>query len=282
MPKIAIITDSTATMPDELIAQYNIEVAPQVLIWGEESLRDGVDITPVEFYNRLVRSDVIPTTSQATVGAFKELFEPHVQAGDQVLAILLSDKLSGTIQSAEQAKAMFPGATIEIVNSNTIAMSLGFQVLIAARAAAEGKPFEEVVALARRARDHTGVIFVVDTLDYLHRGGRIGGASRLLGSALNIKPLLEVADGRVEPVERVRTKAKAKKRLLQLVEERVKGRSPVRLAALHIAAEEEARALLDEAAGCCDPQETYLTTVSPVIGVHVGPGTVGIAYCAGI
>ncbi len=282
MPKIAIITDSTATIPDELVAQYGIEVAPQVLIWGEESLRDGVDITPAEFYDRLVRSDVIPTTSQATVGAFKELFEPHVRAGDHVLAILLSDKLSGTIQSAEQAKAMFPQATIEIVNSNTIAMSLGFQVLLAARAAAEGKPFEEVVALARQARDHTGVIFVVDTLDYLHRGGRIGGASRLLGSALNIKPLLEVTGGRVEPIERVRTKAKAKKRLLQLVEERVEGRSPVRLAALHIAAEEEARELLSEAVGRCDPQETYITTVSPVVGVHVGPGTVGIAYCAGL
>jgi DegV family protein with EDD domain len=164
------------------------------------------------------------------------------------------------------------------VDSLDVAMSLGFQVLAVARAIEEGKSFEEVVAIARTARNYTGVMFVVESLEFLHRGGRIGGASRLLGTALGLKPLLELRDGNVEPLENVRTKAKARARMLDLIEERVAGQSNIRLAGLHAAAEEEAQELLKEAEKRLHPVETLFTEVSPVIGTHTGPGVVGLAF----
>lgn len=279
MSRIAIVTDSTACIPEALVTQYDIKVAPQILLWKGETLLDGVDITPDEFYTRLRTTDVMPTTSQATVRAFHEIFTPLVAEGAQILSIVLSAKLSGTLLSAEQAKAEFPGATIELVDSETTAMALGFQVLAAARAAADGKSFQQVVALAREAKQHTGVMFVVDTLEFLHRGGRIGGAARLFGTALNMKPLLEIRDGRVDTVEKIRTKAKAFARLLDLIEQRIGDRKPVRLAALHAQAEEDARYLLAEAGRRCSPVETLMTPVSPVVGNHAGPGTVGLIFC---
>ncbi len=279
MSSIALVTDSTATIPAELVREYNIHVVPQVVIFGEQTLRDGEDITSADFYVRLRQSDQLPTTSQATVAFFKETFQPLVAEGKKILAVLISSKLSGTIQSAQQAKAMFPEAAIEIVDSQATAMALGYQVLAAARAVQAGRSFEEVVALAREAHKHTGVFFVVDTLEYLHKGGRIGGAARLVGTALNIKPLLELRDGRIEPLERIRTKAKARARMLEVVQDRVRGHDLVRLAVLHADAEEEARALMEEAKARCSPVEAFLTDVSPAIGVHTGPGTLGVVYC---
>ena len=278
MAKPAFVTDSTSYLPEELRRRHEIQVIPQVLIWGGETLLDGVDIMPTAFYERLKTADVMPTTSQATIGAFKDLFEPHVRAGRPILAILVSQKLSGTIQSAQSAKEMFPGARIEIVNSESAAMAMGFQVLAAARAAEAGKSFDEVLAVAIDAKNHTGVVLVVDTLEFLHRGGRIGGAARLLGTALNLKPILELQDGVIEAVERVRTRSKAQARLLGLLEERINGRPNLRLAVLHAAAEREARQLLDEAARRLKPMETVFSEVSPVVGAHVGPGTLGLAY----
>ena len=266
-------------MPSDLIEQYDIKVAPQVLIWGDEIFLDGVDITPSEFYARLETAEVMPTTSQATIAGFKNIFEPLVADGQQIVAIVGSTKLTATMNSAEQAKAMFPQAAIEIIDSLGVAMSLGFQVLAAARAVDEGKSYPEVVAIARQAKEHTGVMFVVDTLEFLHRGGRIGGASRLLGTALNLKPLLELRDGRVETVEKIRTKAKAHTRLLDIVEERLCGKPQVRLSSLHAAAEEEARELMDKAVKRCSPVEVFFSEVTPVVGTHAGPGTVGLAYC---
>lgn len=278
MSEITIVTDSLASVPSDLVEQYMITVVPQVLIWGEEVLLDGVDITPSEFYTRLKTTDTLPSTSQATIAGFKEAFEPSVAAGIPIITIVGSSELTATVNSAEQAKAMFPHSFIEIIDSLDVAMSFGFQVLAVSRAVEEGKSFEEAVAIARTARNYTGVMFVVETLEFLHRGGRIGGASRLLGSALNLKPLLELRDGRVEPVEKVRTKAKARARMLDLIEERLAGQSNIRLAGLHAAAEEEAQDLLEEAEKRCNPVETIFTEVTPVIGTHAGPGVVGLAY----
>ena len=278
MSEIAIVTDSLSSVPANFVEQYNIKVVPQVLIWGEEIFLDGVDITPSEFYGRLKTADKMPSTSPATPASFVEVYEPLVAAGIPIITIVGSSELTATINSAEQAKATFPHSTIEIVDSLDVAMSLGFQVLAVARAIEEGKSFEEVVAIARTARNYTGVMFVVESLEFLHRGGRIGGASRLLGTALGLKPLLELRDGNVEPLENVRTKAKARARMLDLIEERVAGQSNIRLAGLHAAAEEEAQKLLKEAEKRLHPVETLFTEVSPVIGTHTGPGVVGLAF----
>jgi DegV family protein with EDD domain len=278
MPDFALVTDSTAYIPQEIVDQYEIKVAPQVLIWGETSYLDGVDIQPDEFYERLQESDIHPTTSQATVASFHSIYEPLVKQEIPVLTIVLSEKLSGTLQSAQQAKDMFPGAEIEIIDSRTTAMAMGFQVLAAARARQAGAPFEEAVEIAKRARDKTGVFFVVDTLEYLHRGGRIGGASKLFGTALNIKPLLRIEDGQVESFEKVRTKSKAIEHMLEVVEERLDGEELIRIAALHVAAESEARQILEEAKRRLEPVEAMIAVVSPVVGNHAGPGTVGLVY----
>jgi DegV family protein with EDD domain len=276
---IALVTDSTSVIPEELIAKYGIFVGPQVVIWDGQTLEDGVDIMPDAFYARLKTSATMPTTSQVTVASFHKIFTPLIAAGRPIVALLISTKLSGSIQSAEQAKQEFPGAQIEIIDSMDSAMSLGFQVLMTARQIEAGRSFSEVVAYARQAKDHTGVMFVVDTLEFLHRGGRIGGAARLMGTALNMKPLLHVQDGRIEPLERIRTKAKAQARMLDVLGEKVQGHSNVRIAAIHAAAEAEAVAVLEQAKARFSPVETMVCWASPAIGTHVGPGIVGLAHC---
>ena len=280
MSKIAIITDSTAYIPQELVDQYDIKVAASYSIWdgGKEMYRDGLEMTPSEFYARLKESADIPSTSQATVTDFDEIFKPLVAEGRPIVAIHVSPKLSGTLQSATLAKENYPDAKIELVNSMSVSMELGLQVLAAARAVEAGKSFEEVVEIAQKAKDHTGLFFVVDTLEYLHRNGRIGGAAKLLGTALSLKPLLQVEDGQVESFEKVRSKKKAKARLLDIVGEKLEGKQNVRIACLHAATEEEARELLREAKERFNPIEAILTDVSPAVGANVGPGTVGLAF----
>jgi DegV family protein with EDD domain len=284
MSKVAVITDSTAYIPDSLLLEHNISVVPQVLIWGEETFHDGVDIMPDDFYKRLETAKVMPTTSQVAIVDMKIAFEKLLESGYDVLGIFISAKLSGTMQSATQAREMLPKAMdkIAIVDSNSTAMAMGFHVLIAARAAQAGTSLAECQKIAEKAREHTGVYFVVDTLEFLRRGGRIGGAQALLGSALNIKPILELTNGRIESVEKVRTKSKAMDRMTDLVAEKVSGRTPVRLATLHANAEKEAQKALTAASLRLQPIESIFASVSPVIGTHAGPGTIGLAYMAGM
>jgi DegV family protein with EDD domain len=200
--------------------------------------------------------------------------------GHEILGIFLSSKLSGTLQSAIQGREELAKGKdkVEIIDSNTTAMAMGFHLLAAARAAAEGASVSECKALAEKARAHTGIYFVVDTLEFLHRGGRIGGAQRFLGTALNLKPILAIQDGKVEALERIRTKGKAVERLIDIVVEQTAGKRPVRLAALHANAAEEAKALLEQATKRIQAEETILTDVSPVVGTHTGPGTLALAY----
>jgi DegV family protein with EDD domain len=282
MSKVAIVTDSTATIPQDILEQYPIWVAPQVLIWGEQTLEDGVDIQPNEFYERLAKDPLHPTTSQVTPASFNKIFGELLEKDYQILAVLVSPKLSGTIESANQAKANFSGAPIEIFDSNSVAMAMGYQALMAARAAKEGASLKESKEVAEKARPLTGVVFAVDTLEYLHRGGRIGGGAKFLGTALDIKPILEIRDGRVEAIERVRTRKKSLARVVRLIEDRVAGRSPVRLATLHAKSEADARWLLDVGCAHLNPVEKIYTEVSPVVGTHAGPGTVGLAFMAGM
>lgn len=282
MSKVAIITDTTANLPANFIQEYEITLVPQVLIWGDETYEDGVDIQPTEFYDRLKNAKVMPSTSQVTPKSFLKAFEKHLEQGDQILSILLGEKLSGTISSALQAIESFPGAPIEIVDSNTTSLALGFVVLAAAEAVRKGANLAEARQVAEQAREQVGVVFAVDTLEFLYRGGRIGGGSRFLGTALNIKPILEIRDGGVEAVERVRTRTKSLNRLVEIVEERIDQKSPVRLASLHANAREDALLLLEHASKRIESVQTILAEVSPVIGTHAGPGTVGIAWMTGI
>ena len=280
MSKFALVTDSTAYVPTELIQKHNISVVPLILVWGDEMFEDGVDILPKEFYTRLKTAKVMPSTSQATPAKMQAIFQSLVDQGMDVLGMFISSKLSGTMQSAMQAKDMMgsAGEKVTLVDSQCTSMALGFQVLAAARAMDAGASLQECAAIAEKAHEKAGLFFAVDTLEFLHRGGRIGGAQRFIGSALNLKPILALKDGRVEGVERIRTKGKAQDRILELVSEKVKGKSNIRLATVHANAAEDAKILLDRAAQALNPSETFVTDLSPVVGTHAGPGTVGLAF----
>ena len=283
MDKISIVTDSTAYIPKDYLDRYGIYVVPTILNWGSKMYRDGVDITPTEFFERMKTDPVHPTTSVPSIGEFREVYAKAAQNAEAVVGVHLSAKLSGTFSAAEQAVAMIPDKTIKVVDSNSTAMALGFVVLAAARAAAAGKPLDQVVQAAHGAIPHTGVVLTVETLEYLRRGGRIGGAQAFIGGLLDAKPILELRDGRIEPLERVRTKKKAMQRLVEIVVERIKGQAPIRLATLHAAAQEDAAAILVSVkAQLGSVEEAILSEVSPTIATHTGPGTVGLAYCAGI
>ena len=191
MSKVAIITDSTAYLPENLVAAYNITVVPLVVIWGEETLRDNVDISPSEFYQRLATAKVMPSTSQATIQTFSDAFEKLLSEGYEILTIVISSALSGTLDSAIQAKKQFPDAKIELIDSQLTSLPLAYMALTAARAAKRGASLEECKHIVEQIRENTQVFFAVETLEFLHRGGRIGGASRFLGTALNLKPILQ-------------------------------------------------------------------------------------------
>jgi DegV family protein with EDD domain len=280
MSKIAIVTDSTSFLPSDLVKKHNITVTPQILIWGEETLRDGVDIQPSEFYTRLKNSKTMPSTSQVSPNIMQSTFQGLVDKGYEVVGVFVSSKLSGTLQSAVQGKEQMgaAGEKVALVDSYATSMSLGLIALAAARAAESGADLKGTVAVAEKAKQNSGLFFAVDTLEFLHRGGRIGGAQRFIGSALNLKPILALKEGKVEGVERIRTKSKAHDRVLELIAEQVTGRSNIRLATLHANAGDEAKALLDRAAQQLNPVETIFAEVSPVVGTHAGPGTVGLAY----
>lgn len=283
MSKVAVVTDSTAYIPDELRKQLNITVVPLILIWGDEAFEDGVDMMPEDFYKRMENSKIIPSTSQATIPSMKKAFEGLLEQGYDVLGIFLSSKFSGTVQSALQARAMIQKGQEKIVVLDSLftTMALGWPVLTAARAAEAGESLEACLQLAEQARNQTGVMFVVETLEYLRRGGRIGGAQAMLGTILNVKPLLQMHDGQIEAVEKIRTKKKALGRMLDLLEDHISGHTPIRLATVHANAESEAIALLETARQRFNPAESLVSPLSPVIGTHAGPGTVALAFMTG-
>ena len=283
MSKVIVLTDSTAYIPENLLTKFNIKTIPLTLIWGEETFQDGIDIQPDDFYKRLATAKQMPSTSQPSPMTMKIEYEKLLEEGYEICGIFISSKLSGTIHSSLQALDMIEKGKekIEIIDSLSTGMSMGFQAIATAKAAQNGASLSECKSVAETAKDNTGILFVVDTLEFLHRGGRIGGAQRLLGTALNFKPILELQDGKIESVEKVRTKKKAYHRMLDLLVEKI-GKAPnVHLASINANAESDANSLLKKAVEQINPIETVSSVLSPVIGTHVGPGTVGIAYMTG-
>ena len=282
--KVAIVTDSTAYLPQEYLKQYNIAVTPLSVIWGEQVFIDGVDLPPGEFYKRLAASRVMPTTSKVMPATMQLIFQTLLLQGYDVLGIFISSKISSTVESAIQARSMltYAGENIVIVDSRWTSMAMGWPVLAAARAAQAGEDLAQCQKVAETACAQSGVLFVIDTLEFLRRGGRMGGAQAFLGTLLNIKPLLEIRDGRIEAVEKVRTRQKALQRLLDIVTERLKGKTHIRLAVTHANSEEEAANLLEAADARLSPVETLCCPLSPVLGTHAGPGTMALNFMTGV
>jgi DegV family protein with EDD domain len=265
-------------LPADLVRQYQIHVIPQNLIWDNRTLKDGVDINTTQFYQRLQQATSMPSTSQPSAGEFHEFFSRIAEDSESIVACLVSEKLSGTLASAYAARQMMGDYPLEIVDSKSASIGLGFIALAAARAIADGKGPAEAAAVARSLVDRMRLIFVVDTLEFLHRGGRIGGAQKLLGSLLSMKPVLQLEDGRIEPLARIRTKGKAVDHMLSVAEAAIGGRTGVHIGVLHAAAPEEAATLAQEATVRFKPDELIVSELASVIGANVGPGTVGMAF----
>ncbi len=281
MSNVIILTDSTAYIPVEISAKLPIRVIPLTLILEGQTYFDGVDIMPDDFYRRLLTSTSMPQTSQVSVSEYEQLFGKLLDEGYQILNLGISNGVSSSHQSALQAQKKFPGAQIEIFDTKLVSMALGFQVLAAARAAKEGASLAECKAVALDAFDKIGVFFTVDSLKYLAAGGRINSARRILGTALDIKPVLEIRNGKIELVESVRSKKKAIRRMISLVEKGIAERQPVRISVFHALDHDAAVELQTELEEQFHPVENILSFVSPVVGAHVGPGTISIAYMAG-
>ena len=280
MEKIVVVSDSTANLPPELLQEHEIPIIPLHIHWGEETYLDGVTLAPETFYRWLQEREDFPRTSQPAVGEFVDFFREVAERyqTDTIVGVFISSDLSGTVNSALQAQAELSDLRIEVVDSRSVSVGLGFQVLAGARAARSGAPLGEVLAVIHQVRAKAHVLFTVDTLEYLYRGGRIGGAARFFGSALKLKPLLTVEGGKVEALEKVRSRRKVVQRMLQVAEERLAGRRPAEMAVMDIAAAEEAEELLAVVRERFRPRRLFRALVAPVIGTHAGPGTLGIGW----
>jgi len=272
MEKVIIATDSSAYLPQEYADKYSIPIISLTLSWDGQSFRDGVDIKATEFYTRMLKSKTLPTTSQVTVQQFVDFFTPMLEAGQKVLYAGISEGISASYNSAILAKNELGNPKdLEIVETGLVSSALSFLVLSLARASEEGASLEELVEQVPVIQPKIGVYFTVDTLEYLHRGGRINTAARFMGTTLNLKPLLEIRGGKIEAVENVISRKKAITRMLELVKKRVGDATPVRISPFHALCEDECLAMEARAIELLHPVEVIRSEVSPVIGTHVGP-----------
>jgi len=277
MTKTAIMTDSTAYLDDAFIKKHKIEVIPLNLHWDGDTLKDNVDITSDAFYTRLSSSSTIPTTSQPSAGEFLEYFGRLAKDYDNVIVALISSGISGTVNSALLAQKEAKGINVEVVDTKTAAAGLALVVKAISAAISAGKSVKDAVALAHEVVGTMGTYFVVDTLKYLHMGGRIGGASRFFGSALEIKPILYLNDeGKIDSLEKVRTKKKAHQKLVELVSEKAGGKKCT-IGVMHAQSEDDANKIAGQLQDQLDVAEIGVYDLSPVIGAHVGPGTIGVS-----
>lgn len=277
MTKIAIVTDSTAYLPQDFVELHNIQVIPLNIHWDDQTYIDGIDIAPVEFYERLEKSSTIPSTSQPSAGDFLQVFKELAPHYSGIIVPLISSGISGTVDSAKTAASMFSEIPVEIIDTHSTSAGLGLIVTLVTQAVSDGKSLKEIKKLAEGTVKRLKLFFVVDTLKYLHKGGRIGGASRYFGSALSIKPILYFDDqGKIDALEKVRTKKKATARLVELAVEHANGK-PVNVGVMHANALEEVKNLRDQLLEQLDCKQIEIYDISPVIGTHVGPGALGVA-----
>jgi DegV family protein with EDD domain len=273
---VKVVTDSTSDLPVELARKWDITVVPATVQFGQESYRDGVDLKADEFFDKLKASTELPTTSQPSVNEFLDAYRGLMEKGDEVVSIHISERVSGTLDSARQARELIRNeGRIEIIDSRHWSAAMALIVLEAAWAAQAGYDLGGVVAVTRDAIARAGLLAIADTLEYAARGGRIGKAQYLLASVLQIKPVLEIKDGELYPVERTRTRRRALQRLVELLETR----GPVEKAAIgHAASPEDAALLAQRLKPLVFHHDILTCTIGPVIGTHTGPGAIGVGF----
>lgn len=283
--QVAIVTDTTACIPQEQVEEYGIEVVPIEFIFGDRVYRDGIDMTPTEFYTRLRQAKKLPTTAGALPGLYIEAYSRASIRATSILCITLSAKLSGMFTSArlamEQVKEKLPGVAIKVLDCGTAAAAQGLVVLAAARAAALGKSLAEVVSRAESVMERVNLFATLDTLRYLVKGGRVPKAAGLVNSFLKIKPVFTVNSGEASPVKITRNTSNALNHLIGIMKDKMVKGQPLHVAVMHADALDNAAVLRDQIAADFDCAELWMTEFTPVMGAHTGPGVIGVAFYSG-
>ncbi|MFA5309579.1 MAG: DegV family protein [Dehalococcoidales bacterium] len=272
---VRIVTDSVADIPAAVIAELGISVIPVLLRFGEQIYRDGIDITTDQFYEKLVSTKVMPTTSVPSMDMYARTYARLAEETDEILVIMLSSKLSGLYNAAVQSAGLLESdCRIEVVDSGTAVMSQGFVVIKAAQAAREGKTLDEILKIVRATLPRVDMRAAFDTLEYLKRGGRIGKAQALLGSLLKVNPIVTIRDGVVDPAGRARSRAKALDHLYDFAAsyKKIEG-----LAVEDAACPDDGDALAKRLGGIFPEEKIYRSRTTPVIGAHTGPGLILVA-----
>ncbi len=272
---VRIVTDSSADLPQNLIDQHQITVLPCYVVVDDQTYKDGIEIQADAFYARLQAEGRTPTTSQPTVADFQALYRDLVSQGHQVISIHVSAKLSGTLNSAEQAKAsLVDGSQIEIIDSRLASIPLGLAVLDAASILETGAEFHQAADKIRQGLDRHHGLFALDTLEYLHKGGRIGKARAFMGSVLSVKPILRIQDGEAHPVERPRNRDRAIRRLVELAQDL----APVqRLAVIYSTDPERMATLKQDLTGLLPADQIIEARFGSTLGTYIGPDALGVA-----
>jgi len=278
MSKIAVVTDSVSCLPAELAREHGVTVAPIQMVWDRVTYRDGVDMTMAQFYARLRTSRTLPTTTSGIQGEFIRIFEGLRGKVDGVLVLTFSRDFGASYTSARTARELVPGLPVEIIDTRTVLMAQGFVVLAAARKARQGASLEAVAQAARDVMPRVHYFGMLDTLEYLRRGGRVSLPKALLAAWLQVKPIMTVVEGKMNLMDRVRTRAKALARLLELTESRLKPSGALHMAVLHGDALPEAGAFRAKLMARFAPVQMVTSEVSPVIGTHTGPGMLAVCF----
>lgn len=281
----AVVTDSTACVPQERVEQYGIEIVPVELIFDGRIYRDGIDITPAEFYERLRQAKRLPTTSGSLPGPYLEAYRQASHRASNILSVTEPSHFSGMFNSAklaqEMAKTELPDTIIEVLECNTVAAGQGLVVLAAARAAASGKGLTDITETAKKVMSRVHLYAALDTLNYLVKGGRVPKAAALANSLLQIKPVFTINGSDAHTVALPRTKRSAVKHILRFMKEKVIPGQPLHIAVMHANAVNDALALRDRIATQFDGAELFITEFTPVMGAHTGPGLIGVAFYSG-
>lgn len=275
---IHIVTDTTACLPASLAQRYDIPIIPQIVLFGDDSYQEGVEIDNATFLQRLRASKQLPKTAAPPPGLFEAVFQKRARPGDTILCIHPSSEVSGTVRSALTAAADFAGSDIRVVDTRTIAGPLATLVVAAAQWAEAGQDADTILAGLNDLIPRARIYFLVDTLEYLQKGGRIGGAQALIGGILQVKPLLEMCDGRIEPLERERTHKRALARLKELVIARAAPGEQAHISVLHADAPDAARSLAGDLARLMGIEPPPIMDMPPAIVTHAGPGLLGVGF----
>jgi DegV family protein with EDD domain len=282
MRKVAVVTDTTACVPREQVELYDIEVVPVQLIFGDKTYRDGIDISPTEFYTLLRQAKRMPTTSASSPNPYLEAYHKASQRAPSILCLTEPSRFSAMFESArvavEMAKKDQLDVVIEVIECTTAAAGQGLVALAAARAAALGATLEEVMEVARNTMSRVSLFATLDTLNYLAKSGRVPQAAAMVNSLLNIKPIFTLGNSEAHTIALPRTTQGAMNRMLKLMEQRVVKGAPLHVAVMHADALDRAIALKNRISARLECSEIFITEFTPVMGVHTGPGLVGVAF----